>query len=112
MLIFAFGYVQSFASSSTDSMAIESVEIGKNQVYEICIPIEEGQTLEFEFNTNQESEFNLHYHRDNLIYYPVPKLKTAAHSGEVVAVLTVDYCLMWLNKKSANTKVDFKYQVK
>ena len=90
----------------------QSIVIEEGQVFEVCIPIEKGQTLEFEFDASQEIEFNLHYHRDNLIYFPVPKHKTNASSGEVVSVITKDYCLMWRNHKSDETAVNFRYQVK
>jgi hypothetical protein len=82
----------------------KSATIKPNRSYEDCIEIQSGQTLEYSFTADKPIHFNIHYHGEDGIEYPVNKKKISELSGELKVggqpyyiEGNDDFCLMWQN---------------
>jgi hypothetical protein len=70
---------------------------GADESWEECFKFKAGDTLDYSLRSPQPLNFNIHYHRENTVNYPV---KTTLHeqtSGSFTAPETDTYCFMWGN---------------
>ena len=65
------------------------------QIHEECFRLEEGDRVEFRFESTEPVDFNLHYHEGRAVVMPISRDKSTEHAGVYVATLVQDYCLMW-----------------
>ena len=71
------------------------LDIAPGKVSEVCMPLDEGDTLRWRFKANAALDFNLHYHVDKQVLMPVDRKAVAADSGEQSIDRRNDWCLMW-----------------
>ncbi|MDH3590131.1 MAG: hypothetical protein OEQ74_12085 [Gammaproteobacteria bacterium] len=62
---------------------------------ELCFESEQGDVVLYRFEADRPLDFNLHYHIEKEIYYPVPAQVTAAEKGQYIVPVDQTYCLMW-----------------
>jgi hypothetical protein len=97
----------------------KEVSIKPGRSYEDCFELLPGQTMKYTFNATRPVDFNIHYHGEDRVHYPVNKKKIARLSGKI----DVDrqryyiedqefFCLMWDNPHGMRVGVSFKVQVK
>jgi hypothetical protein len=84
--------------------------IAPNRSYEDCIELLPGQTMEYSFTSTRPVDFNIHYHGEDRVHYPVNKKNISQLSGEIKVDRQRYYteeqeffCLMWRNPH--NTQV-------
>ncbi|MDH3768349.1 MAG: hypothetical protein OES99_07840, partial [Gammaproteobacteria bacterium] len=71
------------------------VESGRHK--ELCFESNQGDKVIYRFEANSPLKFNLHYHQDEEVFFPVPEHATAAEKGQYIVVADDTYCLMWTN---------------
>ena len=82
-----------------------------DDIGEICPEMDEGQTLDFEFESNHEVEFNLHYHEGEKVSYPIEPQKLNSLNKAFKAPIKQTYCLMWKGLSEVPSKIKVKYQI-
>lgn len=75
----------------------EKVSVDAGAVAELCFDADKDDELLFRFEADQALQFNLHYHIDDEVFYPVPEHETAAEKGQYLVPKDETYCLMWTN---------------
>jgi hypothetical protein len=74
---------------------------------ERCLRLRAGEAIDFRFASDTRLDFNIHYHRDREVFYPVRQAAVReASTVRFVAPATDDYCLMWENRGGAPAKLE------
>jgi hypothetical protein len=89
--------------------------IKPRRMYEECLEVLPTQIIDYSFKTSKPVSFNIHYHGEDRIYYPVKKDNTAEWSG-ALDISTKSYysenqeyfCLMWENPYDESVRLNFK----
>lgn len=74
----------------------QPIEPGK--FAEICGKLKKGEAIAWRYDGSAALDFNIHYHVDKTVIYPVRKPTAKAARGQLRAALDQDYCWMWTNK--------------
>ncbi|PXF63140.1 energy transducer TonB [Kangiella spongicola] len=83
----------------------------QNDIGEICPEMNAGQTLSFDFKSNNEVEFNLHYHEGEKVSYPIEPHKVTSLQQSFEAPIKQTYCLMWKGLSEEPAKIKLNYQI-
>lgn len=97
----------------------KTVQMNPGHSYEECVDLYPGQVLRSSFNSTDTVNFNIHYHIDESILYPISKQNIPSWEGSI-SPDDFDYyskeqeffCLMWDNLNSDSVKVTFNYDVR
>ncbi|MBT8137359.1 MAG: hypothetical protein KJO54_10140 [Gammaproteobacteria bacterium] len=73
---------------------------GPGEVTELCFESAAGDVVIYRFEASRPLGFNLHYHVDEEMFFPVPEHETAAEKGQYIVPADQDYCLMWTNSST------------
>ena len=65
------------------------------QIHEECLTLEPGDRVEYEFESTEPVDFNVHYHEGKAVVMPVVREKSRADAGIYAVQIAQDYCLMW-----------------
>lgn len=84
--------------------------IEPDDVYELCLVLTPQQPLRYAFNATQELAFNVHYHADHEVFYPVPEHPTANAEATFTAESEQEYCLMWTNPAAEQAMLSLEYE--
>lgn len=90
------GYSEAPAGAGSEPGYALHVEIGSSK--ELCFDAAKGALVTYRFEADGPLEFNLHYHVDQRVYYPVPSHRVAAEKGQLRVPADQAYCLMWTNQ--------------
>lgn len=92
--------------------------IEPSRSYEECVELLPYQGIKYSFQSSKNLDFNIHYHGDDKIHYPVLKKEVRSFSGELYCdeqdfyVSGMDYfCLMWENPNSTNVVLTLEYEI-
>jgi hypothetical protein len=93
----------------------DKLAIKGSGMYEECIELRPGMVFDYKFNSSKPLKFNIHYHAEDQIYYPVLQDGVTEWEG------TIDpgthhyyteeqefYCLMWENLGKKLINVSFE----
>ena len=83
----------------------------QNDIGEICPEMDAGQSLKFEFESDHQVEFNLHYHEGEKVTYPIEPQKLSSITKTFKAPIKQTYCLMWKGLNEEASKIKINYQV-
>ena len=83
----------------------------QNEIGEICPEMDAGESLNFEFESDHQVEFNLHYHQDEKVSYPIEPQKLSSITKKFKAPIKQSYCLMWEGLSEEASKIKVKYQI-
>ncbi len=74
---------------------------------EICLRIEAGTRIDYQFRAEAEVDFNIHHHRGREVLYPVrqPAVR-AVEPASFSPTTSEDYCLMWENRSAVPVRVE------
>lgn len=108
--------VLSLAACSSAPLKKDNAEstINPSGVYEDCASASAGQVIKYSFNSSVPVNFNVHYHAEEKIFYPVEKNGITSDSGTYEPLKEDIYCLMWTNpqKEPASLKYNFSIEKK
>jgi hypothetical protein len=100
------GYFICTASGKTAQALTQTKEakIAPNRSYEDCFELKPGQTLDYSFTANKPVDFNIHYHGEDRVHYPVKEKNISQFSGTLKVDMQRYYvegkeffCFMWQN---------------
>ena len=86
-----------------------AVTLPPKRYYEKCVDISETQQLIFNFNSQAQFSFNLHYHDEGEVYYEIKEDSVAEFDFTFKPEKRAYYCLMWGNPGAV--KVEMKYEL-
>jgi len=97
----------------------DTVKIKPSGSYEDCLELLPGQTMNYSFNSSHFVNFNIHYHTETELYYPVKKKGVMMGKGSL-DIQELDYytedqeffCVMWDNLNPEPVQVSFSCEVK
>jgi hypothetical protein len=99
-----------------------TAKIKPHRIYEECIQTMPNQLIEYTFQSSRPVDFNIHYHRDGEIFYPVLEQAAVTAEGDLnchqaMAEMTGPsenpeyFCLMWENPHNRSVDLYFDYIV-
>ena len=107
-------------SNEDDGTSINGTVIIKpSRSFEDCIEVLPGQIMNYSFDASNFVNFNVHYHTENGLYYPVDKKGVMTWKGSL-DLQELDYytpeqeffCVMWDNLNPEPVQVSFSCEVK
>ena len=84
------------ADAEKDSWQSFSVTLEPAKSHEECLPIGAGQKRRYHWKSDTPVDFNVHYHRETEIFYPVKRVAMRGDGGLFSARSGEDYCWMWV----------------
>jgi hypothetical protein len=92
--------------------------IKSHRMYEDCFELSPGQIMKYSFEASKPLDFNIHYHGEDRIYYPVDKKKISQLSGTIDVDMQryyskeqIYFCLMWTNSHGMQVDVTFETSI-
>ncbi|MBI3545370.1 MAG: hypothetical protein HY081_02060 [Gammaproteobacteria bacterium] len=105
------GLAAGLAANAADSgKQFEKISIASGQEHEACAALSAAEKLRYGFTASAPLNFNLHYHADNKVYYPVPAHQTAATKDIFTSTSPQTYCLMWTNTTAQAVELNLEYE--
>lgn len=80
------------------------------EMYEECLALTTGDRLDYSFNANKPLVFNIHYHVDEDIFYPVKDALRSLIADELQVSADHRYCLMWTNRSRSRVELNARYK--
>ena len=71
----------------------KTITLPAGEFHEECLQLTVRQRLNYSFRSPAPVEFNIHYHRNDKIHYPVRRKSVAALSRSYAPKRTDGYCL-------------------
>jgi hypothetical protein len=88
------------------------VTLKPQKIYEKCLSLSPPQKLQYNFGTDKAVDFDIHYHKGDLVYYPVREKRTTASEGLYTPPSREDYCMAWENRSpSADVQLEFSFKI-
>ncbi|MGD9943612.1 MAG: hypothetical protein AB7L76_06965 [Burkholderiaceae bacterium] len=88
---------------SEDGSASAEFQIAPGRIVEWCSRLAPGQSVQWQFDSTEPLNFNVHYH-DGVVVRAPARLRSVARSSGVLDVsLERDYCWTWTNRSAAAT---------
>ena len=84
--------------------------IPTNDSYELCLMLAQGQQLRYTFSAPGKLDFNIHYHADDEVLYPVSEDQIMDATATFSAQSEQEYCLMWTNQGDADVQLSLEYE--
>ena len=95
-----------------------TVQIKPGDSYEECVELVPDQLMHYSFTASKNVNFNIHYHTDESILYPVNEQNIifwedsmSPDDYDFYSQEQEYFCLMWENHNSGSVKVTFNYRV-
>jgi len=109
------------SSEKTDAPVTcsETISISPFRSDEECVELFPGNIMEYSFKASKPVKFNIHYHAEDELHYPVSMENVAEWSG-VLDVGNIGYytkeqeyfCLMWENPHSESVSLTYQCRIK
>jgi hypothetical protein len=75
--------------------AVDSLEIAPYRAHETCFRLDDGDRLDWRFESRAPVDFNLHYHEGASVIMPVTVRASDGSAGIYRAIVPQEYCAMW-----------------
>ncbi|MDH4287878.1 MAG: hypothetical protein OEV65_03950 [Aquincola sp.] len=82
------------------------VDIAAGKIGEVCMALDEAQTLAWRFKASDALDFNLHHHVGSEVLIPVEYRAVREHRGHHLIDRRNDWCLMWTAPKGKQVTVE------
>jgi hypothetical protein len=86
--------------------------------YEECVELLPNQGIKYSFQSSKDLDFNIHYHGDDKVHYPVLKKEVRSYRGVLYCdeqdfyVAGQDFfCLMWKNQNTSKARLTLEFEV-
>ncbi|MCX2981894.1 hypothetical protein EYC98_13610 [Halieaceae bacterium IMCC14734] len=89
----------------------QELELAPRSNEEPCIKLKRNDLLEISFSASAEVDFNIHYHLESQVRFPVNLKQQREYKYSYVAPAAREYCLMWTNKNALPLRLSYRYQV-
>jgi hypothetical protein len=78
--------------------------------HELCMVLAADQQLRYEFTSTRKLDFNIHYHVDHEVFYPVSEEQVTTADATFMAPSEQEYCLMWTNPGDMDALLSLEYE--
>lgn len=78
-----------------------SAQLAPGKFLEVCGKLSQGQTVGWQFESEAELDFNIHYHQGKDVVFPAKLAKVKQGQDQLKVAFDQDYCWMWSNKGKA-----------
>jgi len=93
----------------------QSRQAGDDQaqkIHEKCLSLSPPQKLQYSFGTDKVVDFDIHYHKGDMVYYPVTEKKTTSNEGLYTPPSRENYCMAWENRSpSVEVQLEFNFKI-
>ncbi len=69
--------------------------------HEECVRLEAGDKRRYSWKANSPVDYNIHYHQETEVFYPVKRDGMRGDGGEFTAKTAQEYCWMWTARGAA-----------
>ena len=95
-LLCAFATVAALAQGAGPHDAIVvNIALEPQKIHEECMRVEAGGKRVYHWKSSTAVDFNIHYHRDKDVFFPVKRDAMRGDGGTFTAKTGEDYCWMW-----------------
>lgn len=111
----------SFVLAATSALAADGgaaakagkpVTIKPQKIHEKCLSLSPPQKLQYSFGTDKVVDFDIHYHKGDMVYYPVTEKKTTSNEGLYTPPSRENYCMAWENRSpSVEVQLEFNFKI-
>jgi hypothetical protein len=98
--------IPAMAASATAALGPFGLDVPARGFEEHCIRLDAGERIQYRFSANGELDFNIHYHRDSEVHYPVKAAASRSADATFAAPHADTYCLMWERKGDGAVRVE------
>jgi hypothetical protein len=88
-----------------------SVTLEPKKMHEECMRVEKGEKRRYHWKADAPVDFNIHYHKQTEVFYPVKRDGMRGDGGTFSAKTGEDYCWMW-TARAGPAKVEGRIEVK
>lgn len=92
-----------------------SITLKPSSMHEECFVLEKQHKLVYKFDSDKPVNFNVHFHTENEIHYPVQQKGVTRHDGMIdpegslfLSKAQKIYCLMWENPEMSATNLSYE----
>jgi len=96
-------------SSKTEE--IVTIGLPVKRYYEKCVDVSDSQQLQYSFNSQAPLSFNLHYHEEGVIHYPVKEDSIDELENIFQPEKRGYYCLMWRNSGEKAVQMEYHFKI-
>lgn len=102
-------YTSAYYLTQDNRLPSYKILITPNALHERCFDMQPTQQLLYSYKSSAAVDFDLHYHIDKNIIYPIRK-KNQIHADEVfTANETREYCLLWKNNSKDKLIIEYTF---
>ena len=95
-------------SLSTLRASSDALTLAPFEFRELCFEMTAQDELQYDFQSDQPVDFDIHYHDGLTIHFPVQLNGATVHADEFVAEVDQSYCLMWTNQSITRTSLTYR----
>jgi hypothetical protein len=107
--IFCISLAWSHGAEDSHRDRLEEI-IAPNDSYELCLMLAQDQQLRYAFSAPRKLDFNIHYHADHEVIYPVSEDQIMDVTATFSAQSEQEYCLMWTNQGDTDVLLSLEYE--
>ena len=89
------GFCALALAARADEAKTFKVELEPGAMHEECARLEAGAKRNYSWKSDAPVDFNIHYHHEPQVFYPVKRSAMRGDGGTFVAKSGEDYCWMW-----------------
>ena len=86
------------------------MELQPSQHYEVCLVMARNETITYTYQANQPLDFNIYYHKDDVVHFPVRNTGFLGLSDSFVAPAAQTYCLLWTNPQAVSATLSIRLE--
>ena len=109
-----FVVLSAFMLSGCSSPAIRDeteVTLNPSKIHEECMELLPKDVLSYSFKASGPVDFNIHFHEEENISYPVSRKSIASYEGKYSPAKEQMYCLMWTNIQKTAVQLTYTFKV-
>jgi len=88
----------------------QSKRIAAGKFVEVCGKLPAGVNVEWSFEANAPTDFNIHYHVGKEVVFPTKVSQVARGQDTLRVKVEQDYCWMWTNKTAEPVVLKASFQ--
>jgi hypothetical protein len=108
------GALLAFLANGCSSFQVKNgtdVTMNPSALHEECVELMPRDVLSYSFKASDPVDFNIHYHEETNIVYPVSKKNSSGEEGKFYADKEQTYCLMWTNIQTKPVRLTYTFKV-
>ena len=89
----------------------KEVSLAAEKIEEPCFTMAMGDRLMYSFEADTGLDFNIHYHENDSVSFPVSVKNREKEEGEFFATGSRQYCMMWTNQTESAVQLSYSYKI-